>query len=206
MNSSARRSELVKRIRRLVRRLLPAIDPLVNYDESAEDSIAALAVLVHAELQHFLENRCLEVADKAVNTWHQDSRPRTTVISLVAYCHSEGSSALPSQLPSNKPAVRVVVDAAKRHYSQLVHRNNGVKEDDLIKLLLPIGVREHEVTVNLAASLDWLGSRRGSAAHSSYAHREWIDPQELSAVIVRILRELRNLDRRLLELRDEYAA
>lgn len=194
---------LVKRIRSLVARFMPSIDPVGDYDEIASDSIAVVALLVHAELQYFLERRCLEVADHSINCWIEDNHPRTTLISLVAYCHKGGGSALPETLVGAPSSIREIVAHAKGVYSSQVARNNGIKEADLIQLLLPIGVREYELPFELTASLDWLGSRRGNAAHVAIADRMFIDPQELRASIIRILWQLKRLDQRLIELRDE---
>lgn len=74
--------------------------------------------------------------------------------------------------------------------------NNGIREKNLLALLLPIGVDLRTVDPLLIGRLDDLGSRRGAAAHLSISRavRTGVDPANELAEIKHIRAGLAAVD------------
>ena len=53
---------------------------------------------------------------------------------------------------------------AKKAYSKTVHDNNGIKEANLIRLLLPVGLRESQFPQGFLPDMETFGTRRGDHA------------------------------------------
>lgn len=196
---------LVRRIRRLRDALLPDLHPTGTYSDAEYDLVASFVLLCHAEVEWYLEQRCLEVVSAAVSAWLLDSKPRSTVIALAAFAPDSGPKWLPSPGQSGPPQIRAVISAAKRSYSQMVDKNNGVNETNLVALLLPLGIRESDLASTFLADMNAFGSRRGDQAHRGIGARSPLDPADAVALLTRILLGLRRLDRRLSRLKSELS-
>ena len=115
---------LVHRLRELRSIFLPAPHPMGQYSSADYDRTSALVLLMHAEIEWFLEERCREVAGAVVASWNADLVPRTTIVALAAFCHTKGAKALSS--PGQGPtSIRTVISEAKVSYSATVYKNNG---------------------------------------------------------------------------------
>ncbi len=194
---------LVHRIRDLRSAFLPPTDPTGSYSAAEYDRTAAFLLLAHAEAEWFVERRCLEVAAAAVAAWSADSAPRSTIVALAAFSHSGGKSALPDPGRAGPPQIREVVDEAKRTYSTVVDQNNGITEENLLRLLLPLGLREFQFPTGFLVDMNTFGSHRGDQAHVGVGARTPPDPGDARNLATRIVLGLRRLDRHLLRLKTE---
>ena len=193
----------VRRIQELRSAFLPAPDPTGNYSKPDYYRTAAFLLLAHAEVEEFLEQRCLEVASAAVAAWTVDSVPRSTIVALAAFSHAKGKAALPKPGQTGRPQIREVLDSAKRSYSLVVHKNNGVKEENLLNLLLPLGIRESQIPTDFLNAMNTLGSIRGGYAHRRVGAQTPPDPVDSMKLTTRVVCGLWRLDDHLLRLKNE---
>lgn len=173
--------------------LLPATFEATGlYDDQDKVATMALAyrVLAHAEIEAYFEDRVLEAADRAHEAWEREAHVSRVLLCLMSFS-GEKAEAPPATLQppganGSKawPAlvdIRLRIKAVVSAFNYLVRKgNHGIKEKNLMALLLPIGVVHDKIDPVFLAEIDSFGSLRGVAAHSSSgtAVRTAIDPAE----------------------------
>lgn len=183
MAQSTRYRELQRRVKEVRQHLLPTrFSPTGEYSNRVYDRARAYRLMVHAELEACIEDLALNTVDAACKCWAQDGRPRTTLIALLAH-DAEGFGGPPSKLPipspSELPSLRGRVDVARRRFSHYVRtQNNGIRESNVLALLLPAGVRESEIEPLWLADIDSFGRLRGETAHQARRTQQPLDPRD----------------------------
>lgn len=139
------------------------------------DSIAAFRLLMHAEIEDFLERKAKENLDK---------------INLQLTASTTGSSRLFPELFYIAAVVKRPLDlthtfdmvALKNHISSMigtargiVKDNNGIKEGAFNTLSVFAGKTADEIDSTLSASLNSYGKIRGDVAHQSTRHSSTIN-------------------------------
>lgn len=194
MAASAQFRRLVARIKELKDTFLPAIDPTGTYSRSDYDRVRAFRLLTHAEIEAYLEDVCVSAASQVAAAWQADSTARSTLLALLAF--SDGVAKVPPDvMPTGQSLIRSRVEGAKDQYTKYAKTENmGVKEKQLLRLMLPLGIREHEIGATLAADLNTFGTQRGDHAHQSIAAQVPPDPGDTLVLVARIVWGLRRLD------------
>jgi hypothetical protein len=197
MPQSARYVQLDRRLRKLRAHLLPKVwSPTGDYTPRVLDHARSYRLLTHAEFEHFIEERCLSIARSRIERFTAAGGHSTTVMSLLARCGG---------IRPNEKRPASLSDCAKRAYAiykGIVDGNNGIKEENLIKLLSPIGIDEADLTdTTWLAAVNSFGRNRGQLAHKSVGARDLIDPltefndvQHIQAGFANLDNTLRNLD------------
>ncbi|MFI7098438.1 HEPN domain-containing protein [Streptomyces sp. NPDC050161] len=197
--SSLRFQELETRITDLEKHLLPSpFDPTGSYDDVVYEHTRAFRVLVHAEFEAFIEDRVIEVVNTAFSRWEYSGVISTSLLSVVA--HKESQHAIPESLSdaSQKkkyPDLKARIEAAKNEFNRYVRtQNHGIKEKNILRLLMPIGVTEKEMDpVWLSVTETW-ATARGEVAHNSAKIQVRPDPQKEVKTVKQILSGFRNID------------
>lgn len=191
--SSERLLQLKAQLSTLREHLLP--DPfeetgLYEHHERVATSALAYRVLAHAEVEAYFEDRALEVVNKARLAWEKNSHISKVSLCLIAF--SGRTMALPPESlepPSdNKRKIwPELLDIGKRlkpvftAYNSFVRtENHGIKEKNLLSILLPIGIEHSSLDPAFLADIESFGSMRGHTAHTSSraAVRRAVDPKE----------------------------
>jgi hypothetical protein len=88
----------------------------------------------------------------------------------------------------------VAKKALAKHY-KLVKDNNGVKEKNLLALLLPLGLAAPAINATLCPNLDAFGTTRGTHAHqAASAVLTPLDPETEYKRVKNVLADLIDLD------------
>lgn len=199
MGGSARYQTLSRRFRRLRQQFIPAKFSATGiYPPEVLDRARAFRLLLHAEIEHFFEDRAIEIADRACAAWTKKHKPSNTLLCLLSNFRGD-SSGLPKKL-GTKTTASSVVNKCVAQFRFSVTRNNGIKTENLLGLFLPIGVDESNFDVTWLAALDTFGTNRGAAAHSSWVTYS-IDPKTELALAEEILKGLKEFDEALNTLR-----
>lgn len=177
----------------LRKHMLPeAFDQTGQYDdqEKVETLTLGYRVLAHAEIEAYFEDRSLESALAARSAWDKRSRTSRTAMCLLAFSGREmppPPSTLQAPSDNKRKAWPALIDIGERlvpsitqFYNYVRNENHGVKEKNLLALLLPIGFDHNSLDPTFLAAIDSFGSLRGIAAHtsSSNAVRQALDPAE----------------------------
>lgn len=197
--ASPRYQQLEEQLRTLRACLLPAdFDPTGAYEEQEGVSTRALAyrVLAHAEIESFFEDRTLEPVSRAQLVWESTRHVSHVALCLIGFSGKEMASP-PSTLEApndNKRRVwPALVDIGQRllpiitsFHHHVRNENHGIKEKNLLALLLPIGIAHGKIDPGFLADMESFGALRGLAAHSSgkTTARQAVDPEaELKRVL-----------------------
>lgn len=207
MPQSARYRALGPRITELRHHLLPAtFDPTLPYSDRQDDRIRGFRLLAHAELEACIEDLVRETVVSAWKGWQSDQKPRTCLMALVAYYEGDLGS-LPDRLDPTKPGKKLIhladrVDRARNHHiNQVVFKNHGIREPNLLSMLLPVGILESDINRTWLATIDSFGTERGATAHQSGRAQQKPDPEQELRTVRAIAKGLAALDSRLTALR-----
>jgi len=160
--------------------LLPrSFSPTGTYRYHKREAARTLAyrLMVHAEFEHYLETRSVAVALRA---WKEfQNRGCVTHCALALLAFSQGKRLeLPNSITcpnvqqqpewESKLMLRRRLKAALDWYRDAVYKtNHGIREANVLAVLLPIGLDPDELDPLWLTSLDQFGRSRGLAAHKS---------------------------------------
>ncbi|WP_217238746.1 hypothetical protein [Streptomyces sp. AC555_RSS877] len=198
--ASARFEELEKRIRELRQNFLPQdFDPTGDYEDLVYEQTRAFRVLAHAEFESFIEDRVIEVIDQAVAGWKFSGSIAISLLAVVAY--RESAPAIPESLseaaarPAKYPALEARIEAARADMHRYARKqNHGIKEKNLLRLLLPIGLREADIDSGWLSATETWATARGDAAHKGAKMQVKPDPQNELKIVNVVLDGFRDLD------------
>ncbi len=193
MAESTRFISLKNRLDQLRRTMLPrTFSPTGTYTAIQLDKVRGYRLLVHAEIEAFLEDSAREVVRSTFDSWRRDFKPRITIVSLLAFLR-----------PCDKSfkSVSEAVGFSVEQFNRAVERNNGIKEDNLMKILPPAGIAWANINETWLSTLNSFGTARGEVAHASVHVHQPIDPKsEFETIHIRILPGLKDLDEELQKL------
>jgi len=217
---SERFQDLKRQIAQLRKLFLPRqFDSTGTYRSPERVAARAIAfrVLAHAELETYFEDRVISIAKKALAAWESDRRVSSVTVHLMGY--SEVSLSLPPETlrAASKNVERgwhneriTLNSRVSNCVSTYVHRvmkeNHGVKEKNVLAMLLPIGFDVAKMDELLLANLNQFGEARGQAAHSSrLTVTVHSDPKDEYEKVKRLLSDLECVDIELDRIASEVA-
>jgi hypothetical protein len=207
MPESDRFITLITQLNRLKDEFLPEISPISSYSESQLSRTAAYRVLAHAEIESYLEERAWTIVIDAKTAWDTTGKTTRTLICLL------GFSGLTMDKPSDtlsrnnvtqdnhdkrlKISKKIVLSS--NEFWKIIDNNHGVKEKNILALLLPIGINNNDLDPNNTwlATMSTFGERRGLVAHksaTSYMTIQTPDPANELNTVNQITDELLRID------------
>lgn len=144
-------------------------------------------MLAHAEIEAFLEDIGLDKAREVIDGWKASKKTSDALFCLVAHYHAGfevedeehlGEKFLPSSRKKVRDDIAEIADRAMTQYGAIVSQNHGVKEENLLRIVLPVGVRKADLDPTWITNLQEFGKRRGTIAHKSISAHQNIDPQK----------------------------
>lgn len=121
--------------------------------------LRACISFIHAEIENYFESIGLKSLDAYVNN-SLSKRVRNKIkYALVVYNHKSYEGA-PEDIVAR-------IDIAIRTYKTSIQQNNGIKEKDILKILLPVGYPFSELDNTWLATLNSFGAFRGKLIHAS---------------------------------------
>ncbi|MET3954471.1 hypothetical protein ABIE52_001337 [Rhodococcus sp. OAS809] len=122
-------------------------------------------VLASAHLEHFLEERCLQIASKAAADHKSGTLTRASKCLVVWYAVTAD---LVIPIDNGELANRDHIDKAFEKYRKVVTKSHGINGAKLKGLLIPIGFRDAEMSAHssLFNQLDSVADNRNPAAHT----------------------------------------
>ncbi|WP_345943194.1 HEPN domain-containing protein [Streptomyces sp. SID2119] len=200
---SPRYRTLSRRITQLRRNLLPREFSAIGlYSERVYERARAFRVLAHAEFESYIEDRAIEVIQKAHSSWQSSGTIRPSLLSLMA--HREGASGIPDAISSltdrtqKFPTLQARISAEKQAYSTYIKKkNHGIKERNLLRILLPLGVTREEFNTTWLSTTESWATARGEIAHTSASGKMQvqINPRSELATVKEILIGFKQVDK-----------
>ena len=205
MALSTRYKELRARVAELRKHLLPGrFSPTGDYTDRQMDRARGYRILVHAEIESYLEDVVKEVVIDCIRIWKKNRRPSSLLIAFLASYHSawnvndDNSNQEIIQMAkcrnNIKDSVNEIIDLAQKQFITIVKGNHGVREKNLKSLILPTGVDIDELDYTWLTDLDNFGSLRGEVAHKTKRTTDQINPQDEYNRVKALLEGLKDLD------------
>jgi hypothetical protein len=200
MPKSRRFSQLEQRLNVLREHFIPAtFSETGSYEDRTLDHTRAFVVLAHAEMESYIEDRARSKAERALKQWRSSGLCSGILSHLLVY-HSARTAKGQGWTPA-MPSDENVRKAVSFYVSEL-GQNHGIKEHNVLSMLVPIGLAHRSISTTLLATLDSFGVLRGRVAHMSLKAHQAIDPKTSSDnVLVNILPDLVRLDESISRLR-----
>lgn len=201
MSGSRRLRQLKMRVDEIEKHFMPPIRVGGNYSRLEGDQMRAYRLLVHAEVESFLEDRAIEVLKKALDRYTATKKTGRPLVSVLTFTEL-ASQGVPKKTSSPHDSCIVRLNRAFSHYRNWTqHHNHGIKEKNVLSLLLPVGLEIADIDTTLLNTLDSYGAGRGAVAHSSGKTQQAIDPATEKATVTLIIQELEKLDAQLQTLK-----
>ncbi len=217
MARSVRFRSMQTALNRLRRQFLPKnFDPTGSYSELVIARTRAYRVLSHAEVEYFLEERVREIANHALSTWNSSQKTCKALMSMIAYSNQEmklpphrlsaPSGATPAAINKHNRLLKLNerVQNSHRLFIDQINNNHGVREKNILRMLLPIGFSDSDIDPLWIVEMDLFGRARGEAAHTSYIPstlRHPLDPQTEFTRVQNLLNGLLDVDEKLTNLK-----
>lgn len=180
MRRSQRYRDLVEKLCQLRHCFLPReFDPYGNYDSEALLKVSAYVVLVHAELESFIEDRARQTAFAAIKSWKEHKRANCVLIGLVAkYSKIDNQK---EKANNEKINIEDQIDRSMKAFSNDVEGNHGIREYNINNLLSSIGIEMGSFDQTWILNMDNYSKKRGEIAHQSrkkYSTKKQLNPEE----------------------------
>ena len=170
--------------------------PTGLYGELQLDRARAYRLLIHAELEAYIEDRGSTLATSAVTEWNANKVLSPTLLGLLAFT-KDTENPQPAQPTATVSGMARRLTTALAHYKSRVHQNHGIKTKNICELLLPIGIQDVDLDPVWMNAMDNFGTDRGMVAHQSSAIalvRYAIDPQSELMTVTTLLGGLKIVD------------
>jgi hypothetical protein len=193
---SARYRSLQLNVARLEKRFLPR--KLTGpFTDREHDLARGFRLLAHAEIEAYLEDRAKDVAQASVRQFKVDRKPKTVVWCLVAFQLVQNEldeKYFREHYGGRNDHIDSVITKAYNRFDYLIRHNHGIREVNVLNLLLPIGFTPGEIDNTWLSTVDSFGSNRGETAHTSYKPTVLVDPATEKSTVLQILSGLVDID------------
>ena len=202
MASSKSFRDLRARIRELRSHFLPKrFDDTGTYTKRQIDRVRAFRVLAHAEIEWYLEEIVVDTANKAFEAWKQHGRITKPLVAMVAYSNARLTAVPKSKSLRNAPTLACRIEKSRNELTRHgKSRNHGIREKNILGLLLPVGIGVSEIDPTWLSTTDSFGQVRGETAHLSNRVYHPPDPKNEFDIVSQVVEGLSKIDERLVEL------
>jgi hypothetical protein len=201
---SKRFRELERNINKIGNFFLPKIKVTGEYSEKEINSVRGYRLLVHAEIESYFEDVAENLAKKTLTNWEKTKNPSHVVSSILAFMNSkESKQDIPETFDDlQRSFIEDRVTTSIASYISILKQNNGIKQKDLLKILLPLGIAITEIDSTWLTEMDSFGKERGDVAHKSIGAQIPLDPaSEQQKIHDNILPEIQHLDSKIRKLK-----
>lgn len=160
---------------------------------------ASFRVLCHSEIESYLEDLARDLHSLAWKLWKNHSYPSHTLTCLLGFTEVQTSPPAETLEPGDRSRlyadIRTPLEKANRAWSHSHRMNNGVKEENVLRLFLPIGIGTDQLDQTLLNDLSSFGTSRGEIAHKSPTSTiQFLDPKSELETVQSLVEGLRSLD------------
>lgn len=171
--------------------MLPDSKPTGNYTKKEQDRIRGFVVLVHAEIESYIEDRASAKITLELSRWRNNRKRSNCIKAVMAFLSSEISFVNDNNKKSLEHRILRVVS----HYLGLVQKNNGIKKKNIYSLLLPIGLEVDNIDPLWLEEMNTFGAFRGEIVHTTHSVQSPIDRDiELNRITNNIMPGLSIID------------
>lgn len=165
-------------VKMLRKHLLPhRFDQTGNYKERVFTGVIAFRVLSHAAIEDYFESRAVEIAKAALHACRNDGKITRPALALLGFSGIELRPP-PETLDAPQETKKAIWqkeidvdkrlgDCASRFIRKIKNDNHGVRERNILSILLPVGVDPSVIDRLFLSEMEDFGKKRGEYAHTS---------------------------------------
>lgn len=167
-----------------------------EYSEAVYARGSAFRMLVHSEFEHYVEDIAASAMQDALDRWNEQGVPQRSLQSLMTLMGP--TKDFPTAVQDAEDIHKKRLSKAIGEYKSAIKSNNGVKEADLLRILLPLGLTVADFDTVWLADIDTWGTERGDVAHKTLLSiKNRVDPKRSYSKAREIVNGFRELDLRI---------
>lgn len=192
--------ELKASIPKLRRHLLPrTFDPTGTYRNFNQVHLrsAAFRLLCHAEIEVYIESICERLTKEALGLWSNKQLASMPLISMLGFSGINVEFPTESKFRSDRSSIEISnkIKSAHNRARTTLNRNNGIREYNVLQLLLSAGLSTSDLNQTLLDDLNNFGAARGNVAHtSSFSLTKLLDPESEFKQVSQLVTDLGPVD------------
>lgn len=200
---SAEYTTLSARLDDLTRTFVDFDIPVDRNPEPKElDMIASFKLLMHAELETFIEDRVSFAVRQSLDMWINRKLVTKCLLNLVIrwYPYFEKDKNIYS-LPPTTDVVKNLLELCSRRANDEIRENNGIKQHGFTKLAYSAGFLAEDLSGTLLASLESYGKTRGDVAHAAVGRVQTLkDPRVEASEAKQLVELLKQFDEDIIDI------
>ncbi len=181
-------NELKRRIDYLLNNHLPTSTPSGQYTKKQMDEIRSFLLLSHAEFEYYFEEVSEQIARRALRKWVANHNYKSKVLLYLA-TFTESTEKI-KQASTSEDKIKAIVG----QYLITLKKNNGIKEENILKILCPIGIEQTQIDNFWLSTITSYGSSRGMVAHTSARTQTLKDPKDIISDVNYLMTEISKID------------
>jgi hypothetical protein len=172
-------------------------DDIESPQPENQDKLKSFKLLVHAEVESYLENIVNDMISINKKQWKKKKiTPSLYYLILFSSAKFGGEKKIADL------SVKKRIDNNIASFEALISQNNGIKEKNLMKLFIPLGIDFQSLDQSWISTIDSYGSSRGDIAHKSYSVQVQLDKTSEGKNVTIILEGIKELDIKVQKLRN----
>lgn len=153
-------------------------------------------ILSHAEIEYFVESIILNKIEREKKKWLKTHSTSNCISNILAYIRIEFPNISPhlTEITSGND-FQFRVNKVLNNYQNIIKYNNGIKEENIIPILIPLGIDYQKINQTLLNNMSSFGVERGSTAHNSSKVQNLINPNDEINMVNQIITDLLDIDK-----------
>lgn len=153
-----------------------------------QDKLRAFKLLVHAEIESYIETAVLEVWNKCDSEWKNNKTVVPSLAFLIMFSNSK-FEANEKQLTTSTRIEQILTS-----FKTVITNNHGIKRENILRLVVPLGVDYSSIDQTWLSTIESYGSTRGDVAHKSFAVQQPLDKNNELKNLGFVLKGLSKID------------
>lgn len=163
--------ELCRRIREIEKHLVHSFmtKNVMDLSERELDLCRGYKILCHAEIEYYFEEVARIILEESLWCWRNEKKVTLPIVGLLGNYE---------KIETNDNINTKINKIANDYIIKVIKGNHGIKEDNLKKIYVNLGIDISEFDAMWVAALSSYGSSRGTIAHTSAMAQTPINIQE----------------------------
>lgn len=167
-------------------------------DQENQDKLKSFKLLVHAEIEWYFESTVKDIVNFSKRQWLNKKGITPSLSYMILYSPSKFDGEKDISSLTQKKRIEKIITA----FETVIDQNNGIKEKNLMKLLVPLGINFQSLDQTWLSTIDSYGSSRGDIAHKSHSVQKQLDKGTEEKDIDFVLDGIKKLDLKIQKLRN----
>jgi len=182
--------DLQKNIQTIEKHLMPKIKISGSYTDREKNLIRGYRLLVHAEIEYYFEAIAKEIVLSSQQKWVKTRKPSHILTALFAFTSNKNPDIPETYDDKQHIFLEDRITNSVSTFMGYLNQNHGIKQKNLLKILLPLGISITDIDPTWLMDMDTFGDDRGDVAHKSIKVQNSIDPYSEKKRVERFLSEI----------------